>query len=72
MNSVDNMTSGTSAASEGYRSDLFSGSRAAEALAEELCGLADKGIPEEQSAHLPPDGPLSRGREDRNVPAARE
>ena len=48
MNSVDNMTSGTSAASEGYRSDLFSGIRAAEALAEELCGLADKGIPEEQ------------------------
>lgn len=44
MNSVDNMTSGTAAASEGYRSDLFSGIRAAKALAEELCGLADKGI----------------------------
>ena len=48
MNSVDNMTSGTAAASEGYRSDLFSGIRAAKALAEELCGLADKGISEEE------------------------
>ena len=35
MNSVDNMTSGTAAA-------------AAKALAEELCGLADKGISEEE------------------------
>ena len=37
MNSVDNMTSGTAAAI-----------RAAKALAEELCGLADKGISEEE------------------------
>ena len=48
MNSVDNMTSGTAAASEGHQSDLFSGIRAAGALAEELCALADKGISEEE------------------------